>query len=145
MRCNYYKDDPDKQTECRKKIWDGPGLLLELVNEVLDMGKLRTGEIMLEEREFDLKELLDSVGIVVDKQARSEALRYTTDGYRLSTAACSAVRCNSLRRLLMNIIDNAVQSTTAWAAKSGWDAAKSRVRIRRLHRLNSPVRIPVSA
>ena len=29
------------------------GLLLELVNEVLDMGKLESGEIMLEEREFD--------------------------------------------------------------------------------------------
>ena len=51
---NYYKDDPDKQTECRKKIWDASGLLLELVNEVLDMGKLESGEIMLEEREFDL-------------------------------------------------------------------------------------------
>ena len=49
---NYYKDDPDKQTECRKKIWDASGLLLELVNEVLDMGKLESGEIMLEEREF---------------------------------------------------------------------------------------------
>lgn len=41
---NYYKDDPDKQTECRKKIWDASGLLLELVNEVLDMGKLESGE-----------------------------------------------------------------------------------------------------
>ena len=39
------------------------------------MGKLESGEIMLEEREFDLKELLDSVGMVVDKQARSGALR----------------------------------------------------------------------
>ena len=78
---NYYKDDPDKQTECRKKIWDASGLLLELVNEVLDMGKLESGEIMLEEREFDLKELLDSVGIVVDKQARERGITIITDGY----------------------------------------------------------------
>ena len=78
---NYYKDDPDKQTECRKKIWDASGLLLELVNEVLDMGKLESGEIMLEEREFDLKELLDSVGMVVDKQARERGITIITDGY----------------------------------------------------------------
>ena len=31
------------------------GLLLELINEVLDMGKLESGEIILEEREFNLK------------------------------------------------------------------------------------------
>ena len=47
-----------KQEECRKKIWDASGLLLELINEVLDMGKLESGEILLEEREFNLKSCL---------------------------------------------------------------------------------------
>ena len=45
------------------------------------MGKLESGEIMLEEREFDLKELLDSVGMVVDKQARERGITIITDGY----------------------------------------------------------------
>ena len=38
---NYYKDDPDKQTECRKKIWDASGLGLELVNEGAGHGQTR--------------------------------------------------------------------------------------------------------
>ena len=105
---NYYKDDPDKQTECRKKIWDASGLLLELVNEVLDMGKLESGEIMLEEREFDLKELLDSVGIVVDKQARERDITIITDGYPVEHR-CLLGSPLHLRRLLMNIISNAVK------------------------------------
>ena len=105
---NYYKDDPDKQTECRKKIWDASGLLLELVNEVLDMGKLESGEIMLEEREFDLKELLDSVGIVVDKQARERGITIITDGYPVEYR-CLLGSPLHLRRLLMNIISNAVK------------------------------------
>ena len=105
---NYYKDDPDKQTECRKKIWDASGLLLELVNEVLDMGKLESGEIMLEEREFDLKELLDSVGIVVDKQARERGITIITDGYQVEHR-CLLGSPLHLRRLLMNIISNAVK------------------------------------
>ena len=105
---NYYKDDPDKQTECRKKIWDASGLLLELVNEVLDMGKLESGEIMLEEREFDLKELLDSVGIVVDKQARERGITIITDGYTVEHR-CLIGSPLHLRRLLMNIISNAVK------------------------------------
>ena len=105
---NYYKDDPDKQTECRKKIWDASGLLLELVNEVLDMGKLESGEIMLEEREFDLKELLDSVGVVVDKQAREQGITIITDGYPVEHR-CLLGSPLHLRRLLMNIISNAVK------------------------------------
>lgn len=105
---NYYKDDPDKQTECRKKIWDASGLLLELVNEVLDMGKLESGEIMLEEREFDLKELLDSVGVVVDKQARERGITIITDGYPVEHC-CLLGSPLHLRRLLMNIISNAVK------------------------------------
>ena len=105
---NYYKDDPDKQTECRKKIWDASGLLLELVNEVLDMGKLESGEIMLEEREFDLKELLDSVGMVVDKQARERGITIITDGYPVERR-CLLGSPLHLRRLLMNIISNAVK------------------------------------
>ena len=51
---DYYSDDLQKQEECRKKIWDASGLLLELINEVLDMGKLESGEILLEEREFNI-------------------------------------------------------------------------------------------
>ena len=105
---NYYKDDPDKQTECRKKIWDASGLLLELVNEVLDMGKLESGEIMLEEREFDLKELLDSVGMVVDKQARERGITIITDGYPVEHR-CLLGSPLHLRRLLMNIISNAIK------------------------------------
>lgn len=105
---NYYKDDPDKQTECRKKIWDASGLLLELVNEVLDMGKLESGEIMLEEREFDLKKLLDSVGMVVDKQARERGITIITDGYPVEHC-CLLGSPLHLRRLLMNIISNAVK------------------------------------
>ena len=36
---DYYKSDIEKQSECRKKIWEASGFLLELINEVLDMGK----------------------------------------------------------------------------------------------------------
>ncbi len=59
-----------KQEECRKKIWDASGLLLELINEVLDMGKLESGEILLEEREFNLKKLLGDIVNVVEKQSK---------------------------------------------------------------------------
>lgn len=41
-------EDMARQADCRKKIWEASTLLLELVNEVLDMGKLESGEVVLD-------------------------------------------------------------------------------------------------
>ena len=46
---DHYADDMEKQTEYRTKIKEASNLLLELVNDVLDMSKLESGEIVLEE------------------------------------------------------------------------------------------------
>lgn len=54
---DYYHNDINKLAECREKIRDASHLLLELINEVLDMGKLESGEIMLEEVPFNLHDI----------------------------------------------------------------------------------------
>ena len=48
---DYYKSDIEKQSECRKNM-EASGFLLELINEVLDMGKLESEEVILERRSF---------------------------------------------------------------------------------------------
>ena len=45
----YYKDDLEKQSDCREKVWEASGFLLDLVNDVLDMNKLESGQIQLSE------------------------------------------------------------------------------------------------
>ena len=50
----HYADDMEKQTEYRTKVKEASNLLLELVNDVLDMSKLESGEIVLEEIPFNL-------------------------------------------------------------------------------------------
>ena len=104
----YYRDDPDKQAECRRKIRDASGLLLELVNEVLDMGKLESGEITLEEREFDLKELLDGIGTVVEKQARERGIEICNNSRSIEHRYLIGSPLH-LKRLVMNIVSNAVK------------------------------------
>ena len=49
----YYADDMEKQTEYRTKVKEASHLLLELVNDILDMSKLESGEIILEEIPFN--------------------------------------------------------------------------------------------
>ena len=66
-------EDMARQADCRKKIWEASTLLLELVNEVLDMGKLESGEVVLESVPFDLPELMHEITDVLEKQAEERA------------------------------------------------------------------------
>ena len=67
-------EDMARQADCRKKIWEASTLLLELVNEVLDMGKLESGEVVLENVPFDLPELIHEITDVLEKQAEERGI-----------------------------------------------------------------------
>ena len=105
---DYYSDDLQKQEECRKKIWDASGLLLELINEVLDMGKLESGEILLEEREFNLKKLLGDIFNVVEKQSKEHQLEIVQCDYQIEHWNLIGSPIH-IKRMLMNILSNAVK------------------------------------
>lgn len=104
----YYKDDPEKQSQCRQSIRESARLLLELVNEVLDMGKLESGEIVLEERPFDLIALLDSVGGLPEQSAAARGIRVDRKPREVQHTALIGSPVY-LKRLLMNIYSNAVK------------------------------------
>ena len=63
------ESDEAKQEECREKILAASGFLLDLVNNVLDMNKLESGEIQLEHTSFDLESLLQETTSVIEVQA----------------------------------------------------------------------------
>lgn len=105
---DYYADDLDKQAECRAKIRDASHLLLELVNEVLDMGKLESGKVELDNQPFNLQVVMNEVIVVIEKLAAEQ-------GITLIQEACEVCHWNLIgsaahvKRLLMNIISNAVK------------------------------------
>lgn len=105
---DYYHDDLQKQTECRKKIWEASGFLLELINDVLDMGKLESGEVTLEERPFELRELLDGMIEIVAKQARERGIEIVVKNYEIRHWNLIGSPLH-LKRLYMNIMSNAVK------------------------------------
>lgn len=105
---NYYKDDPEKQNECRKKIWDASGLLLELINEVLDMGKLESGEVVLEERPFQVLDLIQEIVDVLEKQAAERGVTITCEDFSVQHPYLIGSPLH-VKRLLMNIVSNAIK------------------------------------
>ena len=62
----YYADDPEKQKECRDKIWKASGYLLELVNDVLDMTKLDSRQVPWKDEVFSIKEVVTDVNSVTN-------------------------------------------------------------------------------
>ncbi len=75
----HYADDMEKQRECRNKIKEASGYLLSLVNDVLDMNKLESGTIVLENTPFDLLELLSEANTVAEMQAIDHGIAYVLD------------------------------------------------------------------
>ena len=104
----YYREDPETQIECRRKIRDTSHLLLELVNEVLDMGKLESGELVLEEIPFDLIPLLDAVSVPLEQTAKSRGIRIEWLPWEVQHTALVGSPIH-LKRLLMNLVSNAVR------------------------------------
>ena len=72
---DHYADDMEKQTEYRIKVKEASNLLLELVNDVLDMSKLESGEVILEEIPFNLGKIAEEVLTVIEQMAAEQNIR----------------------------------------------------------------------
>lgn len=101
-------EDMARQADCRKKIWEASTLLLELVNEVLDMGKLESGEVVLENVPFDLPELIHEITDVLEKQAEERGIVLHREYGRLPHPRLVGSPLH-VKRLLMNVLSNAIK------------------------------------
>jgi len=105
---DYYKDNLVKQAECRKKIWEASGFLLELINEVLDMGKLESEEVILEERSFNFFGLFKEIRMVIEKQAKERGIQIIVHKYRVIHENLIGSPLH-VKRVVMNILTNAIK------------------------------------
>ena len=103
-----FPNDAKKQAECRAKIMRSSDFLLDLVNDVLDMSKLESGEMQLEEVPFNLNELLHDVGMLLSTQAQARGITYTItmEDKREKRVIGSPLH---LRQIFQNIGGNAIK------------------------------------
>lgn len=104
---DHYSDDIEKQADCRAKIKDASKTLLELVNEVLDMSKLESGEIVLEEVGFNIDKLSDETIGIVEELAKERNIQIVkekniTHPYLMGSPI-------HVKRVLMNVLSNAIK------------------------------------
>ena len=105
---DHYAEDMKKQTECRAKIKEASHLLLELINEVLDMSKLESDEVILEEIPFNLNSISEEILGVIEQMAAEQNIRILWEEKEVThwNLIGSPVH---VKRTLMNILSNAVK------------------------------------
>ena len=104
----HYAGDLEKQTEYRTKVKKASNLLLELVNEILDMSKLESGEIVLEEIPFNLSSISREVLAVIKQMAAEQNIRIVWEKKEI-THRDFIGSPGYVKRVMMNILSNAVK------------------------------------
>ena len=105
---DHYADDMERQTEYRTKVKEASNLLLELVNDVLDMSKLESGEIVLEEIPFNLSSISREVFVVIEQMAAEQNIRVAWEKKEI-THRDFIGSPGYVKRVMMNILSNAVK------------------------------------
>ncbi len=111
-----HPEDISLQENCRKNISIALHTLLDLVNGILDMSKLESSEIVLEETPFDLTKLLDDVNTILTPQATARNVRLEA----LRTAPVPITHLIGSPRLLSQVIMNVTSNAVKYAKPGGY-------------------------
>ena len=103
-------ENPGKTREYLDKILTSSNHLLALINDVLEMSRIESGKIELENASCNLARLAEDVHAMVANLAEAKNQRLTVD---FSGVADTNVICDKLRlnQVLLNLLSNAVKYT----------------------------------
>lgn len=106
IRKNY--KDQEKIEECVDKMDLSVQHLSELVNDVLDMSKIESGYLELQNDTFDLNTLIDQVEVVVSAQVEAMEIRYESHREKVNHTMLSGDTLQ-IRRIMLNLFSNAIK------------------------------------
>ena len=106
-------DDPDISDKTRdylQQIGDSAEHLLNIINDILDMSRIESGQITIKNEEFSLGKLFDQIDTIIGSQCRDKGLNYKSqiigdiDRYYIGDAM-------KLEQIIINILGNSVKFT----------------------------------
>jgi len=103
-------DDPQQVQNCLKKITLSSRHLLGLINDVLDMSKIESGKMVLNEEMVSLREIMDSIVSIVQPQVKAKHQKFDISIFNITAenVHCDSVRMN---QVLLNLLSNAIKFT----------------------------------
>ncbi|GAB1596041.1 ATP-binding protein [Lysobacter claricitrinus] len=99
-----------EQRECLNTIQASTRTLMGLVEDVLDISAIEAGKLKLHTGDFDVRDLVASIGLILEPQARSKHLDYRV---AVSEDVPERVAGDAahVRQVLINLVGNAVKFT----------------------------------
>jgi len=103
-------DDKERVADCLSKIMVASKHLLGLLNEVLDMGKIESGKIELQDEEFSLPDLVNDLITIVKPQidAKHHAFCVSVRGIEHENVIGDSQR---IQQVFLNLLSNAIKYT----------------------------------
>ena len=105
-------DQKEKVRDYLAKILASSNHLLSLINDVLDMSRIESGRIHLEESETNLSEVLHDLKTIISGQIHAKQLELYIDAMDVTDedVYCDRTRLN---QVLLNLLSNAIKFTPA--------------------------------
>ena len=105
-------DDKDRVKDYLAKTLASSNHLLSLINDVLDMSRIESGKIHLEEVEVNLSDVLHDLKTIVSGQIYAKQLELYMDAMDVTDedVYCDKTRLN---QILLNLLSNAIKFTPA--------------------------------
>lgn len=101
-------DDPQRVKEYLQKISVSGDHLLSLINDVLDMSRIESGKVKLEEKPLHLSELLRDIRTIMQPTIESRQLQFSIDAMDVRDEDIVADKLR-LNQILLNMLSNGVK------------------------------------
>ncbi len=110
-------DNKEQIRDYLGKIMTSGNHLLSLINDVLDMSRIESGKVKIDEKETNLFEIMHDLETIVQSDVKTKKLKFSVDtqGVKDGNVICDKLRLN---QVLLNIISNAMKYTNPGGAVS---------------------------
>ena len=103
-------DNKERVSDYLDKISQSSNHLLSLINDVLDMSRIESGKVSIEEKEENLAEILHSIENIIQADIDAKQMKFTIDTTNITD---ENIYCDKLRikQILINLLSNSIKFT----------------------------------
>ena len=101
---------PEALEDCFVKSEFAANHLLQLINDVLDMGSIENGKLQMAQQSFSLRTLLDTLSSIYSAQARNRGIHYSVESGEIEHTYLIGDELR-VKQVIVNLISNAMKFT----------------------------------
>lgn len=112
--------DDEKRSYYSGIIIKSSNQLLSIVNDILDISRIETGQILVNKEQVDINEFIDELFSFYTPQAKEKELSLENDKLYTNEACVFVCDVTKLRQVFTNLLSNAIKFTHSGGIKFGY-------------------------